>query len=187
MRTETVANRRRCSPGILILVGLGGVAGCWGGGDPGPAPIVSGRRAEPVSQSDRLYSDDRSEVDRERVVIADVQSLRLWWDRATAAAGDPKPAMPDISFETHMVLLVSAGRSDAGDQIRVDSVGFEIKPNEAGGSSPVSFAVVRTTPDCNPFPGDSWPLEMVRMARADPPIDWIEITSQCPGTRDPVQ
>jgi hypothetical protein len=78
-----------------------------------------------------------------------------------------------------MVLLVSAGRSNVGDQIQVDSVGFEIQPSPDGGSRTVSFAVVRTIPDCNPFPGVSYPTEMVRMPRGNPDIDWIERTDEC--------
>lgn len=166
---------------ILTLLALG-VAGCGGSSNEpaaAPAPVVSSRRSQPVAPVDRLYRDDRAEMEFQRVVITNVDDLRMWWERSTAAAGDPRPPLPEVSFQTHMVLLVSSGASNAGDQIRVDSVGFEIKPNPNGGSATVSFAVVSTTPDCNPFPGASYPMEMVRMPRADPSIDWIERITEC--------
>lgn len=152
---------------------------CGGGSPPTPAPVVSSRRSAPVADADRLYRDDRAEMDEQRVVITNVDDLMVWWDRATAAAGDSRPPVPDVDFQSHMVLLVSSGPSNAGDQIRVDSIGFEIQPSPSGGSTTVSFAVVSTIPDCNPFPGTSYPMEMVRMPRADPAIDWIELRTEC--------
>lgn len=174
-RTSGGSLARWCSAFMALCV----LAACGGSAPPSPTPVVSSRRAQPVSPSDRLYRDDRSEIDLQRLVITNVDDLRLWWSRATAAAGDPKPPMPSVDFQTHMVLLVAAGRSDAGDQIQVDSVGFEIQPNDAGGTSTVSFAVVTTLEDCNPFPGVTYPLEIVRMPRANPAIDWIENAPGC--------
>jgi len=170
---------RRRARWILMAGALSTAQACGGAPPPAPAPVVSSRRAQPVAQADRLYRDDRAELGLERVVITNVDDLREWWDRSTAAAGDSRPPMPDIGFQTHMVLLVSSGASNAGDQIRVDSVGFEIQPSPSGGSTTVSFAVVSTIPDCNPFPGASYPMEMVRMPRANPDIDWIEIRTEC--------
>ena len=168
--------RRAFAMGVAVF----GIAAC-GGGDPppsAPAPVVSSRRAQPVASADRLYVDDRAEMDEGRVVITNLDEFRPWWDRVTASAGDPPP-LPNVDFQTHMVLLVSAGPSNAGDQVRVDSVGFEIQPLPSGGSRTISFAVVTTTPDCDPFPGASYPTEVVRMPRADPAIDWIERRVEC--------
>lgn len=161
---------------MAALVGVG----CGGSSDPPqPTPVVQSRRAQAVPPADRLYQDDRSEMDSVRVVITSPDDLRRWWNQITASVGEPRPPLPDVSFQTHLVLLVSSGRSNAGDQIRVDSVGFEIQPRPEGGSRTVSFAVVRTIPDCNPFPGGSYPMEMVRMPRANPAIDWIEVVAEC--------
>ena len=164
--------------GMLLIMGCGG-----SGPEPAtpPPPVVQSesRRAAAVRPEDRLYQDDRVAVEHQRVVISTPSELNRWWDQVTAEARDQRPAVPAVDFSTHMVLLVAAGRSNAGDQIRVDSVGFAIQPDPSGGSNTVSFAVVTTVPDCNPFPGVSHPLEMVRMPRANPNIDWIERTVEC--------
>lgn len=163
--------------GGLLLVAL--MQGC-GGGDP-PGTVVPSRRAEPVPAADRLYTDDRAVMDSVRVVITDAEELRTWWTRATAEASDPPP-VPRVDFEQSMVLLVSAGRGNSGDRIRVDSIGFQTVPSPGGGQREVWFAVVRTLIECNPFPGDAYPLEIVRAPRAEPPIDWIERRTTCPGS-----
>jgi hypothetical protein len=43
----------------------------------------------------------------------------------------------------------------------------------------VSFAVITTLEDCNPFPGAAYPVEIIRMPRANPAIDWIENAPGC--------
>lgn len=178
-----MGSRRMGVPGRrarwFLLVGFLAVEACGGGSPPPPAPVVSSRRAAPVSDADRLYRDDRAELEYQRVVITNVDELQLWWDRATSAGGASRPPVPDVDFQSQMVLLVSSGPSNAGDQIRVDSIGFEIQPSPTGGSTTVSFAVVSTIPDCNPFPGTAYPMEMVRMPRANPAIDWIERRAEC--------
>lgn len=162
----------------VITTGLA-LAAC-GGGSPPPTPtVVPSGRAEAVS--DRLYSDDRAEVDSVRVLITDAETFRTWWDRATAEAGDPKPPLPAVDFQEHSVLLVAAGRGNSGDRIRVDSIGFRNVPEPGGGRREAWFAVVRTIVECEPFPGDAYPLEIVRVPRFTPPIDWIEQRTECPG------
>ena len=49
----------------------------------------------------------------------------------------------------------------------------------SSGPREVMYAVVRLTVDCSPFPGDSYPLEVVRVQRADPAIDWLERRTEC--------
>jgi hypothetical protein len=161
--------------GVLLAV----IAGCGGGGDPPPPPVAPGRRAELVPETDRLYRDDRTEMDSVRVVIADPQTLTLWWQRATAGVPDPKPPTPQIDFQRHSVLMVSAGRRNAGDRIRVDSVGFEIRPRPGGGREEVWFAIVRSVPDCNPFPGVVYPVEFVRIARVDSGVEFVDRVVEC--------
>jgi hypothetical protein len=119
-------------------------------------------------------------MDSLRVEISTTETLRLWWDRATAETPDPKPPMPTVDFTTHMVLLVSAGRSNPGDRIRVDSVGVIDRRLLAGGVGEVWFAVVRTVPDCNPIPGVSYPIELVRVPKAEGRIEWWERVATCP-------
>jgi hypothetical protein len=154
-------------------------AGCGGGG---PAAAAPSRRAEAVQEADRLYRDDRTEVDSARVVINDPETLRLWWLRATADTPEPKPEMPSVDFQNHSVLMVAAGRRNAGDRIRVDSIGFEIRPQPGGGGrDEVWFAIVRTIPDCNPFPGTSYPLEFVRVPKVGADMEFVDRVVSCPG------
>lgn len=168
--------RKRSTTGVLAAFVAASVVAACGGPPPGPT-----RRAEAVRPSERLYSDDRAEVDSARIVITDPETLRFWWSRATAEAADPKPAVPEVDFESQMVLLAAAGLSNSGDRIRIDSIGFATQPEPGGGQREVWFAVVRTTLECDPFPGASYPVDIVRVPKADPPIDWIERRSECPA------
>jgi hypothetical protein len=133
-----------------------------------------------VTDADRLFRDDRTTMDSLRLVISDAATLGLWWQRATAQAPEPKPPLPSVDFARDMVLLVSAGRRNLGDRILVDSVGFEVRPEPGGRSSEVWFAVVRTTPDCSPFPGSAYPLEFVRIAKVPGTIEFVERVAACP-------
>jgi len=166
----------------LALLTLGAPA-CGGGSAP-PQPITPSRRVEAIQDTDRLYRDDRTQTDSVRVVISDPETLRLWWSRATADTPEPKPALPTIDFQTSSVLLVAAGRSNAGDRIRVDSIGFDIRPAPGGGRDEVWFAIVRTIPDCNPFPGTAFPLEFVRVPKVTGRFDFVDRVVACPGNRE---
>ena len=160
----------------IMLVGIFG--GCFGGGDPPAMIIVPTERGWRVEDTDRLYTDDAAPVDSMRQVITDSRTLTRLWDLATSAQNSP-PASPSIDFASHMVLMVSAGRRNSGDRIRVDSVGFRLVPDGNEGQREVMYAVVRVTVACSPFPGDSYPLEVVRVQRGDPAIDWLERRTEC--------
>lgn len=175
---HSVRGRRiRLLPFLLATL----VAPACGGS---PQPITPSRRVEAIQDTDRLYRDDRTQTDSVRLVISDAQTLRLWWSRATADTPDPKPPIPTIDFEGHSVLLVAAGRSNAGDRIRVDSIGFDIRPSPGGGRDEVWFAVVRTIPDCNPFPGTAYPLEFVRVPKVTGRFEFVDRVVACPGDAD---
>jgi len=73
----------------IVLLALPSAA-CGGGA---PPPVAPSRRAEAIQDADRLYRDDRTEVDSARVVINDPETLRLWWLRATAETPEPKPEL----------------------------------------------------------------------------------------------
>jgi hypothetical protein len=118
-----------------------------------------------VSPDDRIYYDDAATYsDSVRLTIKDSDSWKQAWLKATQAQAT-SPALPDIDFKQSMVLLVSAGRLNSGDEIHVDSVGLQ-------SGRPV--AVVRTTVQCKPFPGDAYPLEIVRMPRSDSAVTFLE-------------
>jgi hypothetical protein len=132
---------------------------------PPPKPIPPADEMKPVPADDRIYYDDATAFrDSVRLTINDQDSWKSTWLRATQAQATP-PALPEIDFQRYMLLLVSAGRLKPGDEIHVDSVGLQH-------GRPV--AVVRTTVDCRPFPGDAYPLEIIRMKRTDSTVNFIE-------------
>jgi hypothetical protein len=119
----------------------------------------------PVDAADRQYYDDAAAfTDSVRLTISDPDTWSQTWLRATQAQAT-SPALPEVDFKRYMLLLVSAGRLKPGDEIHVDSVGLQR-------GRPV--AVVRTTVDCRPFPGDAYPLEIIRMRRSDSTMTFIE-------------
>lgn len=164
---------------LLSMAVLAGVLGGCGlfGGDPPMMTVVS-ERVWRVEDADRLYADDAAPVDSMRQVVTDARSFTQVWDQATSGQDQP-PSPPAIDFTTHMVLMVSAGRRNTGDQVRVDSIGFRLVPDRNGDLQEVMYAVVRLTVSCSSFPGNSYPLELVRVQRADPAIDWLERRTEC--------
>ena len=123
---------------LLSMVVLAGVlAGCGVlGGDPPMMTVVPTERGWRVEEADRLYADDAARVDSMRQVITDPRSFTQLWDQATAGQDRP-PSPPSIDFASHMVLMVSAGRRNSGDRMRVDSVGFRLVPDGDGGQREV--------------------------------------------------
>jgi hypothetical protein len=112
-------------------------------------------------------------MDSLRVAILDSQTFLSLWEEATAAT-QPRPPIPTIDFNNDIVLLVSAGRRNSGDRIRVDSIGFGL------GSSTGWFAIVRTIEECNPLSGVAYPLEFVRVAKRAGQIEFIDRLVPCP-------
>ena len=76
----------------------------------------------------------------------------------------------------NMIVFVGAGRSNPGDRIQVDSVGFrmESNPQNPDREIEVVYFVVRTTLEADPFPGESFPIEIVRVDRSERPVRWEE-------------
>ena len=132
---------------------------------PPPKPAPPADEMRPVGTDDRVYYDDATAFrDSVRLIITEPDTWKSTWLRATQAQATA-PALPDVDFRRYMLLLVSAGRLKPGDEIHVDSVGLQR-------GRPV--AVVRTTVDCHPFPGDAYPLEIVRMKRSDSTVSFLE-------------
>ena len=160
---------------ILFSFALAGlVAGC-GGPSIRVAPPPAAR-VWPVEASNRLYRDDAARLpDTIRRVILDATDFAQAWAQATSALDAP-PAPPAIDFTQHMVVFVGAGRSHPGDEIQVDSVGFrmEANPQNPDREMEVIYFVVRTNLEADPFPGESFPIEIIRVDRSDRPVRWEE-------------
>lgn len=132
---------------------------------PPPKPTPPPDEMRPVGADDRIYYDDVTAFrDSVRLTISDPDTWRSTWLRATQAQATP-PALPEVDFQRYMLILVSAGSLKPGDEIHVDSVGLQH-------GRPV--AVVRTTVACQPFPGNAYPLEIIRMRRSDSAVTFLE-------------
>ena len=104
-----------------------------------------------------LYSDQTGFRDSLRSVIRDPSGWVQAWQRATANEPSP-PGLPTIDFTREMVIIVAAGRMNPGDVIRVDSVGVQ---------GDLVVATVSVITECDPFPGEAYPMEIVRVTRDD--------------------
>ena len=119
------------------------------------APTVNPALA-PVLPSERLLYDDQTGYqDSVTMVVRDPATWGAVWRTANENQASVPP-MPAVDFDSHMVLVVGAGRMRPGDQIRVDSLGLR-------GNAFV--VVVRITEECQPFPADVYPLEIVKAPR----------------------
>ena len=118
-----------------------------------------------IGPAARLYYNDSPGLrDSARAVIRDPAEWASRWRQITSTQASP-PALPSIDFAKEMVLMAGAGRMNPGDQIKIDSVSVQ--------DQSISV-VVRTTTECRPFPGEAYPLELVRVAASAKPIVWVE-------------
>lgn len=139
----------------------------------GKSPAVIDTVA-PVLSSARLYYDDSAAFpDSLRMIVRDVTGWRDAWDQATSDQPTPPPR-PVIDFSREMVVVVSAGKMSPGDWIRVDSAGVR---------SDHFKVFVRTVLECQRFRADAYPFEIVRVARSNAPVDWIETREQAENCR----
>jgi hypothetical protein len=160
---------------LLLSFVLAGVAAACGGPSIRVAPPPAAR-VWPLDPANRLYRDDAAPLaDTIRRVIRDQASFAQSWAQATSALDDPPPP-PEIDFTRHMIVFVGAGRSNPGDQIQVDSVGFRMEsdPQNPDREIEVIYFVVRTILEPDPFPGESYPIEIDRVDRSDRPVRWEE-------------
>jgi hypothetical protein len=164
---------RRAVPFLVALTVLAAPA-CRRGAAPAPATVPAGPTWSAVS-AQRLYYDNAGGIqDSLRVVIRDAEQLRSVWSRATSLQAAPPP-VPEVNFEREMLLVVAAGRRDAEDQIRIDSVGLQREPAARGrAASEEMTAVVRLTEGCRRFATDAYPVEIVRVQRFNGPVTWVE-------------
>lgn len=138
---------------IPIAVAAASMSAC-GGGRPPPPPAP----AVPVLSTNRvLYSDLTGFRDSLRTVIREPTGWQQAWQRATSSEPAPPP-LPLIDFTREMVIIVAAGRMNPGDAIRVDSVGVQ---------GDLVVATVSVITECDPFPGEAYPMEIVRVTRDD--------------------
>jgi hypothetical protein len=157
----------------LVLAGCG--AGRQGGaasdGDPFPPP-------------QHLYSDNGGGIqDSLRVVIHDEAELRRRWIDATSTELSP-PGLPDVDFRRQMVVLVSAGRLTADDQIHVDGASTARAMDPSGRTQRTLTIQVRTVRGCRDGAQEAYPLQLVRMQRFDGPVRFSERVERADNCRE---
>jgi hypothetical protein len=137
---------------------------------PASAPAPPAEYMVPLDPDARIYYDDAAVAftDSIRLTIRDVETWRNIWSRATAGQASAPP-LPAVDFGRQMVLLVGAGRLRSGDQIHVDSVGTR---------KGTTIAVVRTTVECQAFPGVAYPFEIVQVKRSERAVVFVERQSK---------
>jgi hypothetical protein len=128
----------------------------------------------PVLSSARVYYDDAPVFpDSSRQIIRDHAYWQGIWARAISTQPSPPP-QPEIDFSKEMVILVAAGKMRPGDGIRVDSAGVR---------EGLYVVVVRTVVECQNFPADAYPFELVRVRREVAPVVWVERREQAAHCR----
>ncbi|MGI9626306.1 MAG: hypothetical protein ACR2QM_05675 [Longimicrobiales bacterium] len=165
---------------------FGGSEAAAPGGGPSPEPALAQRQdvLGPVSQESRVYSDNSGSFpDSARVVVLDEGAWVAMWDQATALQSDPAP-MPFVNFTNTMVIAVAAGRMTPEDQIRVDSVGVRSVRSEAGELIDVFEVVVRTTEGCGRLRVEAFPMEIVKTARFEGEVRFVERREQSQSCGD---
>jgi hypothetical protein len=170
--------RRTLSAAFLT----GFLVACGGGGSPPPAPAP----LEPVTSTERKYRDpDGGIADEMRRVIRDQATLEEVWTQATSRQIEPPPA-PVVSFDREMVVVAAAGQREPGDHIRVDSVGVRtFLDEETGDREEIFFIYVGTIIGCDPFAGNSYPVDIVVVRRWDGEIRFEESERRDPNCSAP--
>lgn len=115
--------------------------------------------------------------DRERIVIRTVDAWAEAWNRLTSNMA-PKPPVPEVSFESEMVILATMGaRPTGGHSIAVEEV--------AEDEGTVYVMVHETLPSgkCVTTQAVTAPATPVRVPRRDGPVVFLErrTTTDCQG------
>lgn len=169
---------------LLLTASLALLTGCGGGGVAAPPPAIA--PLEPVSSTARKYRDpDGGIADETRQVIRDAATLAEVWERATSRQIEPPPP-PAVDFAREMIVVAAAGQREPGDHIRVDSAGVRTFVNESSGErEEILFIYVGTILGCDPFAGNSYPVDIVAIPRYEGPIRFDESERRDPNCQTP--
>lgn len=152
---------------LFLICGVALVGSACGKSVPMVAPL------SPVLSSQRVFYDDQTGFpDSARLVVKDLSVWESVWNQATYNQASPPP-LPSVDFTREMIIVVGAGRMSPGDQIRVDSIGPR--------TDEYYVVVVKITEECQSFPADVYPLEIVRVARDDRPVVFEVKRVRAPG------
>lgn len=142
----------RVSLSLLGIALTAAVAGC------SSKAVVIASPFSPVPPTAVIYRDDSGGLrDSAQYVVRDEAAWVELWTQITETQLNP-PERPAVDFETHMLLVLAAGRMRAGDQIHVDSVG--VRNN-------VYIAFASIVDACEALDIEVYPLEIARVESTD--------------------
>lgn len=143
----------------------------------GDAPTPGSEVAPVMSRIDSnaiLLRSGRGLGDPTRAVIRDSATWVDFWNQAHALL-EPAPAPPPVNFADSMLLIAALGtRATGGHSIGIDSVA-------RGNTLRVFVTAIAPGPDCMTTMAISWPVQVVRVARFDGSVEFVESgrTEEC--------
>jgi hypothetical protein len=148
------------------------LAACTSGaptpGDGAGEPVVTR-----IDSSAVVLESGRGLGDPTRMVIRDSAAWRDFWAQAHSLA-EPIPAAPPVDFADSMLLVAALGtRATGGYAVSIDSVA-------RGAALRVFVTALAPAPDCVTTMAITWPVQVVRVARFDGSVEFIEATRMRP-------
>jgi hypothetical protein len=149
-----------------LVPALGCLVAACSGSAPNP-------RSEPgavvsrIDSSEILLRTGRGLGDPTRTVIRDSVAWDEFWSQANALI-EPAPALPPVNFADSMLLVAALGtQATGGNSVLIDSVA-------RGTALRVFVTTVTPGPDCRTTLAITWPVQVVRVARFDGSVEFVE-------------
>ncbi len=130
-------------------------------------------RVDAVAMAAVVRGDRARVTERDARLVRDGDALLLLLRESLG--GEPL-VLPEVDFETEMLLVVFGGRTAPGAEVRVGS----LASRTAGGYLQVPVTLHVPAPECAP-PGYASPFEIVRLGKMDIEIFflWEQVISGC--------
>jgi hypothetical protein len=155
---------RRSGAAIPLLLLLGGCSG--GAPTPGaetPAPVVTR-----IDSTAVVLDRGQGLGDPTRAVIRDSTGWAAFWTQAHALVEPAPSGPPVVNFADSMLLVAALGtRSTGGYGVGIDSVA-------RGATLRVFVTELHPAPGCMTTMAITWPVQVVRVARFEGSVDFVE-------------
>ncbi len=149
--------------GLALVVAL---AACSSGG-PTPGAGDSQAVVTRIDAGDVVLATGQGLGDPTRAVVRDSAEWSAFWTQAHALV-EPAPPLPTVDFTRSMLLVAALGtRSTGGHRVSIDSVA-------RGAILRVFVTAIAPGPDCLTTMAITWPLQVVRVARFEGSVEFVE-------------
>lgn len=168
--------RFRLWAAALLVVGL--ATACSSRRAP-PPPVVPLARIAPEARVTDYNNGGIREA--EEIVVRDSAAWDALWQRVMSTQNDPQP-LPPVNFQQEMLVVLTAGRMTANDEVRVDSAGVRTEltaDNRRTEYFAVEYAIIR---GCGTFQRVAYPLEIVRVRRFPGEVRFVKRTEDRSGS-----